>query len=213
MTFSHTHKVEVNAEVSVYLLSYNSFEPEAYVNKLNPIEQKRLLQFGHPAKKMEFIATRLLKESLFPNSAIQHSEIGAPFLEADYPTPYISISHTTNMVGIATSSFPIGMDLEPISHKAKKIMHKFLNEKELLQLNCEDEKEITRAWSAKEALYKLAGRKEILFQEDLLLEKLSADTWQGTICNPDGHLTCPLRFFQSEHTILTINEKPCIRVE
>jgi len=186
------------------LLSYNDFDPYDFEKDLLPIEFNRLKSIQHEVKQREFVATRMLRNSIFGKDEITYDSIGAPHIGA---RKYISISHTTDIVGIAISDFKIGFDLEPIRAKAIKLFPKFLHEEELAIFDTKSELEMTMAWSAKETLYKLAGRKEIIFKDDLRLHK-EGDNWVGTIHNPDAIIHVPLRVFDSGHNVLTINSDP-----
>jgi hypothetical protein len=64
---------------------------------------------------------------------------------------------------------------------------------------------VTQLWSAKEALYKLAGRKEILFIEELLISKTLDGAIKGTIINPDHELYVKLDIFEFNGMFITIN--------
>jgi hypothetical protein len=69
---------------------------------------------------------------------------------------------------------------------------------------------MTKVWSAKEALYKLAGRKQIIFKTDLLLNKQTEDIWEGRIINPNVHLKVELNIFVKDQCVITINDGPIL---
>ena len=204
MDFSNIHKISINGSTQINLLSYNDFIPENFSGELLTSEIQRLKNILNKVKKREFVATRMLRNSIFGLDEISYDAIGAPHIGAD---KYISISHTLNIVGIAVSEYKIGFDIEPIRAKAMKISPKFLHEDELDIFDIKSELEMTMAWSAKETLYKLAGRKEIIFKNDLRLHKVNGK-WFGTIYNPDTIMHVPLRVFDSGHNVLTINSAP-----
>lgn len=155
---------------------------------------------------MEFVATRLLRHDLFGFEHIHYDSHGAPFIEQE---GFISISHSKNLVGIAVNSnYRVGMDLEPHRPNILSVAHKFLTKRERELFDCENPITVTKIWSAKEALYKLAGRKEIIFAKELLLEDiLSNDKWVGVIDNFDHKLRVNLDIFDQNGTIMTINSK------
>src|SRR5690606_26210813 len=112
--------------------------------------------------------------------------------------------------GIAVcDGFRIGMDLEPIASKALRLREKFLNDTEKKILNTSDALEMTLAWSCKEALYKLAGRKKIIFKTELLLLERTAANWRGQIINPDGCIDVELTTIVTPDMVVTLNTKPC----
>ncbi len=204
MDFSNIHKIKINEATEINLLSYKDFSPTNFENELLLNERVRLNTIQNEIKKREFVATRMLRNSIFGKDEITYDHIGAPHIRA---RKYISISHTIDIVGIAVSEYKIGFDLEPIRAKAIKLFPKFLNDEELEIFDTKSEIEMTMAWSAKETLYKLAGRKEIIFKDDLTLHKENGN-WFGTIYNPTTIIHVPLRVFDSGHNVLTINSAP-----
>lgn len=205
MIFSTVHSIAINNSTGINLLSHKEFVPENFLGELLPNEIKKLETFKNENKKREFIATRILRNKIFGKDEITYDTIGAPHIGAE---KYLSISHTANIVGIAVSDYKIGFDLEPIGTKVLRLYQKFLHNDELEIFNTSCELEMTMAWSAKETLYKLAGRKKIIFKDELRLHK-EGDLWFGTIYNPSTILQVPLRVFDSGTNVLTINSAPC----
>jgi phosphopantetheinyl transferase (holo-ACP synthase) len=115
-------------------------------------------------------------------------------------------------VGLAfCKDFQIGLDLEPMAEKAKKVCHKFLSKTEKVLLDIESADEMTKVWSGKEALYKLAGRKGIIFSESLLLNKADDNLWKGIIEFTHLRKIVSLRILEINDFVLSVNDKP-IRV-
>lgn len=204
MVLSNIHAIEINSSTTIHLLSYNTFEIENHLDSLTEKEVERLNTIRHNIRKMEFVATRILRTAVLGKKEINYSSIGAPSISS---SEFISISHTTQMVGIAVSKYHVGFDLEPIRDKAIKLKSKFLHDEEFNALEVEDELEMTTVWSMKESLYKLAGRKEIIFKDDLRLVKNEED-WTGTIFNPDHTIVAKMKTFHSGNNVLTINHEP-----
>jgi phosphopantetheinyl transferase len=204
MDISNIHRIDINPETTVYLLSYKAYEIRDYLDSLTHNEQNRLKSISHPTRQLEYVATRILRTSIFGKKEVLYSSIGAPSLNED---SFISISHTTNIVGIAVSAYQIGFDLEPIRDKAKKLSDKFLHPEEKKALDPNDDLEMTTVWSMKESLYKLAGRKKIIFKDELRLTKEETH-WNGTIFNPNETIHTKMRTFHSGNNVLTINSAP-----
>jgi 4'-phosphopantetheinyl transferase len=202
MDFSSIHELQFG-KTRTYVLSYRDFNTHIHIGDLTELEKERFQQISHPVKQREFIAIKLLKSHLFGKVDIHYNDVGAPFILNQ--NLEISISHTNGMVGLSVADYKVGFDLEPISYKAKRISHKFLSENEKQNMDVDSEIEMTKAWSAKEALYKLAGRKKIIFSSDLLLSRRSENHWIGTIINPDHRIECDLTFSISDDNILTVN--------
>lgn len=194
--------------VNIHLMYFQDFEPSEYLDQLTDQEQERFFSFRHQNRKCEFVATRILRHSLFGYEHIHYDEHGAPYIEDE---GFISISHAPGVVGLAISkNFKVGLDMEPKRNKAYFLQSKFLSEKEKQLFDTLSEDEMTKVWSAKEVLYKLAGRKKILFKEHLLLDKKSDEIWSGRIINPDQTIHVELYIFDHNNLIISINPSSCI---
>lgn len=186
----------------IHTVQFPEFNPEEYLHVLTDSELDRYRSFSHIKRQREFIATRALRHELYGNEHIHYTPEGAPYIDKD---TFISISHSGNMVAIAENhSFPVGMDLELIRKDIQRVMHKFLSEAELDFFDCEDATLVTSIWSAKETLYKLAGRKQILFSDELHISRVN-DQWRGRIVNPDHDLLVNLDIFERNGIIFTLN--------
>ena len=194
--------------VDVHLLYYENFVTSEHEHNLLPGEFKRLQQLKHPARRREFVATRVLRTLVFGNDPIHYSVLGAPYIEGE---GFISISHAPHVVGLATcTDFPVGLDLEPIRSKVLRVKHKFLSANESASLDTESVVEMIKVWSGKEALYKLAGRKAIIFKESLLLTKINAEHWDGRICFPESKRNVTMNIEQSNDFVISVNRgAPC----
>lgn len=191
-------------DTRIYLLEFtDDFDSVQYLSSLSEIELERYFQFTNDKRRKEFVATRLLFHSIYGFLEIKYEAHGAPYI-ADHD--YISISHAQNLVGFAcNAAHQVGFDIELIHPKILSLYTKFLNEAEIEQFDVSDPKELISCWSMKETLYKLAGRKEILFKEELLLDKNSDLIIKGKICNPECEIVVDLQKMQYKNFILTTN--------
>lgn len=198
-----------SGSTDIHLLRFEPFDPISEINKLTRDELERLNTFNSESRRMEFVATRILRHQVFGFEHIHYDTHGAPFIEGE---GYISISHTHRYVGIAMNKeHTVGLDLETHRSTIANVQHKFLNDHEKNVFNIASYLEVTKIWSAKEALYKLAGRKKIIFKTELLLDKVN-DQWKGKIINPDEIISVDLDIFDKDNTIISINNGP-IRIE
>ena len=196
-------------DACIYLCKYVDFNPADYVEFLTEIEIQKMFSFGHLARRREFVATRILRHRIFGFEHIHYDAFGAPYVEKE---GYISISHGKNYVGIALNqNYKIGLDLETPRDNILEIMPKFISPEEMQQFDITDPMEVTKIWSAKEALYKLAGRKQIIFKTDLCLSKVDAANWKGRIVNPDHDLLVNLNIFEFDGTIVSINTQEIVK--
>ncbi len=93
----------------------------------------------------------------------------------------ISISHAAPYVAVLISqSSSCGVDVEEKKEKLKRLAPKFLTEAELKQTN-ENLGALAIAWGAKEAIYKLHGRKQLIFKDNIALFNLDKIKAKGQI--------------------------------
>jgi 4'-phosphopantetheinyl transferase len=193
-------------ETLIYTLSFSDFEPLNYLDHLTVQEIERFEAFSHEHRKREFVATRILRHSIFGFKHIHYNAVGAPYIEGE---GFISISHAENLVGIAVNPFyQIGLDLELIQDKAFRVQSKFLNESEISSFDTSNHQTMTACWSAKETLYKLAGRKKIDFKKDLMLYCKEENVWLGKIINPEVIFSLDLQIIKYNNYIITFNSSP-----
>ena len=207
MNFIH-HKVE-SFQSTMHFLEYGIFDPQDFMDQLTDLEKESYFKFKHPKRQREFLATRILRHSIFGFKHIHYNATGAPYI---YGEGFISVSHSNNMIGIAVNKeFQVGFDLESKSDKAKRLHTKFLNQQERIIFDTDDEVEMTKCWSAKETLYKLAGRNFIDFKNELILNRTDSDEFVGTIINPNETITVNFHDFIYKDQIVTINKLPVVR--
>ena len=110
---------------------------------------------------------------------LQNDATGRPFLAELDLGPAVSLSHSGEWVAalLAPVGAAVGIDVEAVRDKALRIARKFLNTEELAateQLTAAYPNHTTEVysllWSAKETLYKLAGKRGIIFRQNLLLD-------------------------------------------
>jgi phosphopantetheinyl transferase len=189
--------------VKVHIMEFNDFEPSHFLDNLTEIEIERYLSFSHIQRKREFVASRMLRHEVVGFEHIHYDSIGAPYIKGE---GYISISHTSHLVGIAVSEkFKLGLDIEVIRPKILNIQHKFLSVEELTFIDSESVEELTKVWTAKEALYKVSGRNGINFRTELFLTKKSEQLWEGKILENDSYLKTQLNIFDYKNCMIAIN--------
>ncbi|QNF31910.1 4'-phosphopantetheinyl transferase superfamily protein [Adhaeribacter swui] len=127
---------------------------------------------SHEKRRAEWLASRILAYQLLQKFTpdfylLLNNETGQPVFENC--ACQISISHTHDQVAVLVSKdYRVGIDIERIQSKVLRVKDKFLSETEK-QFLTNDLVELTIAWSAKETLYKLHGKKNITFSENLIL--------------------------------------------
>ena len=130
-----------------------------------------LNSFSQEQRKKEWLAARILAERLTgeKKTSILYDANNKPFISGS--KRHISISHSHGLLAVILDASETGIDIELVSAKIEKIKHKFMSEDELNALSTEQHQEqLTVYWCAKEALYKLYGKKELEFKRDTMIE-------------------------------------------
>lgn len=200
----HTEHLKVGSS-DLYLMTYGDFEIPSFYDQLTAEELGRMHDFSSLKRQREFVATRVLRHQLFGYEHIHYDQHGAPFIPDQ---GYLSISHGNQLVGIAINKVHrIGFDIEPIRQKILLLREKFMSSEECQLFDCSDVGVLTKLWSAKESLYKIAGRKKIHFKTELILSCDSDLNWFGLIDNYDHVLRVKLAIFDRKDYVISINSE------
>ena len=139
--------------------------------KLNDSEIKTYGTFRHDLRKKQWLAYRaLLKQLLAPfTSAVSYDVHGKPTL--DSRTHHISVSHAGDYaVAVCSENTPVGIDIEKIKERVERVKERFLQEKELESISAENRLEqLYVFWGGKEALFKLHGKPDVDFRNDIYI--------------------------------------------
>jgi len=166
------------SDLSVYLMETDENKLNTYLDSLTEVEFTKFNTIRHPAKQLEFAASRHLRTTLFGKKQIHYSDVGSPYLDND---GFISLSHTHKLVGLAhAKTFNVGLDLESVREKAMKLHTKFMHPSEKNYFDTENAFDMSLLWSFKETLFKLADRKGVHFSTDLIIRK-EGNRFYGTI--------------------------------
>ena len=137
-----------------------------------------LASIHHPQKQIEFFCSRLTIKYLADQIGIRYSgikkdEYGKPYLVGS--TWQFSLTHTAEYIAVAMhQTQSLGIDMEQPSEKLLRIAHKFLSETERNDAGNDLDK-LCIYWSAKEALYKLYGKRKVIFIDNLLVSPFRKD--------------------------------------
>ena len=139
-------------------------------------------QHGHPkGRVLEKEGTRYLLSQMLNKKSVDvlYTEHGQPYLEGY--KQQLSISHSHEKLAVLLhESGPAGVDIEKIRDKVQHIQHKFLNEEERAMAESNTDRLIC-FWAAKEALYKVYGKKELDFVKHLRIHDYDATHVYGSI--------------------------------
>src|SRR5690606_34532105 len=114
-----------------------------------------------------WLASRVLLRYLLKTDSFiscPSDENGKPYLP-DYPYE-ISFTHSYDYAGLMMSQKgPCGIDLELVKNKVVRIKVKFMKPSELAFIQKDHIEQLYASWYAKEAVYKLQGKKGVSFFE------------------------------------------------
>lgn len=135
-------------------------------------EIERLSCIKGEGRRREFLAARILLHFMSGRSErgeLYKDEAGKPHLRDSHF--HVSISHTVDYAAAIAHPNPCGVDVQRIVPKIKRLARKFVGEAERIQLIPEHELlQLHLIWSAKEAMYKAFGRRELDFREHLFVD-------------------------------------------
>ena len=130
---------------------------------------------NHEWRKRQWLASRVLLSTIMLGCpvSIRYDSYNKPYIPGSEIK--ISISHSYDLVAvIADRSKETGIDIEFIKPKIERIADKFMSSREIRALDVRYPIESLYVhWCAKEALYKLYGKKEIFFKKNLRVEPFS----------------------------------------
>jgi len=170
MPLIHFKQINAATKIGVWHIT----EAENFFLSFVPLQRN----ITHPHKRLQHLAGRYLLRELFPDfplSLIQIADTRKPFLEDE--AFHFSISHCGDFAAVIVSTQNrVGVDIEIPHAKIERIQHKFLSEKEknlLTNMDGENIKMLTMAWSIKEAMFKWYSHGEIDFIRHLQIQDIS----------------------------------------
>jgi phosphopantetheinyl transferase len=139
---------------------------------LFPAEQAAINRIKGEGRRREFLAARALLHHMSgrpERGELIKDEAGKPHLhDALF---HVSISHTVNFAAAIAHPNPCGVDVQRIVPRIRRMTAKFIGPGEQLQLTPSHElTQLHLIWSAKEAMYKAFGRRQIDFKDHLFVD-------------------------------------------
>ncbi len=141
--------------------------------RLSEIDLTTLNNFKSEYRKREWLTVRVLLKVLLPAeaTAIEYDSNGKPHLvNRDHS---ISISHTKNFVAVILSkNTGVGIDIETIQPRIEKIAARFVTKEEERFIEPSQKLDYQHViWGTKEVLFKIYGKGELHFLDNILTEK------------------------------------------
>ncbi|QXP73421.1 4'-phosphopantetheinyl transferase superfamily protein [Tenacibaculum sp. AHE15PA] len=154
-----------------------SFENLSEGIELTQSSKDRVNNMKSDLHRRGFLSVRhLLNKFGYTDADLVYDEYGKPHLKDG---KFISITHSFTFSGIIISDDkPVGIDIEKQRDKILKIAHKFTPIEEYKSIANHDAlvSKLTVVWGAKESLYKIYGKKKLLFLDNIYIENFSFET-------------------------------------
>jgi 4'-phosphopantetheinyl transferase len=155
--------------------------------------------FRSDLRKRQWLAYRvLLKHLLAPLTAdIYYDGNGKPGLDSG--SHYISVSHAGEFAAaVCSEKDAVGIDIEKIKDRIERVKERFLQKNELESLTMENRLEqLYIYWGGKEALYKLNGKPNVDFRNDIYIHPFDY------LCNTNQscRATMTVNKYQKDYTL------------
>lgn len=132
--------------------------------------------------KIEWLASRYLLHKMSGRETrgrLVKDEYGKPTLEhSEY---HISLSHSNQLAAVAAGTEIVGVDIQKIVEKMRRIAPKFMNENEFASLGEDPLLHMHVYWGAKECLYKSYGKRKLDFKKHILIDAFKMERDYGII--------------------------------
>lgn len=125
-----------------------------------------IISSGHSRREAERDAVdRMVAEVIGKEVYVLHHDDGAPYIPGGR---HISITHCRDIAAIAISlDTPVGIDAEQWRPALRRVARKFLSDSEMEIFTTDDD--LLRAWTVKEAVYKIAGGAALDFRHNIAI--------------------------------------------
>ena len=129
-------------------------------------------RFQNDSRRREHLAwRRIVRHELGRRVIIDYNEVGAPVV--DPPNTYISVAHGGDMVAVAIADERVGVDIESLDRNFNRIQSRYMTPAEIALSDSEEW--AARVWAAKEAIYKLYGKREVDLTKDIRITGLDTE--------------------------------------
>lgn len=168
-----------NINDSLRFAAWQISEGEAFFRDDLPLTAEETTEFErhqHPVRRLEWLAGRWLLHRMTGRNerlAIGKSPYSKPFFIGE-PQLQCSLSHSQGTVAALLSEQVCGCDIQVLVEKITRIAPKFMRPDEFEWVDRDEPAQrfeiIHLFWTAKEAMYKAHGLKELDFREHLFIE-------------------------------------------
>lgn len=167
------YQKQVDAQTTLALWKIEETAEELYSQlQLKTHEKDYLETLNNGKRNLHWLGTRvLLRKMLNTNEYIDVDvdDHGKPYLK-NFPQ-HISLSHSFDYAAVMISETKeVGIDIELVKRKIERVAAKFMSAEELAFIEEANRVEhLYICWCAKEAVYKLHGKKNVSFLQNIRL--------------------------------------------
>lgn len=188
------------------------FISESEQELLNLVHDELDTSIINPYKKREWLAGRALLKELVSQAGIEYqgtlkNEFGKPFLKG--LNHHISLSHSFPYVAAQIDDMrEVGIDIEQPKPKLFNIAHRIMKPEELSDAG-EDMVKHCIYWCAKEAMYKIYGKRGLHFSSQLIVENFkltNSGMLHGTIIANNTEQVVQLRYLVQPDYVLVFTQ-------
>ena len=152
---------------AIWVISESSSE---LLKLLEPthFESKNIEKIHHEHRKNQNIAARITLNLLANKKVyLKYQKNGVPYCDE---FQFISISHSNMVATVIAANNPIGIDIQHINNKILNISSKFINTRDILLNNEENNTNLHLAWCSKEAIYKTLNGLKCSIKDDIIID-------------------------------------------
>ena len=131
------------------------------------------MRFQNEKRRREHLAwRRIVRRELGAKVHIDYNDVGAPIV--DTADRWISVAHGGESVAVAIADKPVGVDIESLSRDFDRVAPRYMTEEEIAL--SEDRRWACFVWCAKEAMYKLYGRRGVELRGELRVDSFDSES-------------------------------------
>lgn len=206
---------------SVFVWEITETEQELFCeNLLSDIDNKRFEKIKSDNHRRSFLAVRCLLQQIgIARENLFYDSNGKPFLTNGQ---HISVSHSYKYAVVAIASEKIGIDIEKIQNRIERLAYRFTHwQPNMEATQVEKISALTKIWTIKESLYKVANVTAVDFKKHLIINDFYPEKnefltrVQHPDCSEDYYTFCnEMEDFVWSLTILNVesnvkNQKIC----
>jgi 4'-phosphopantetheinyl transferase len=199
--------IDTDCKTAIWHIT-ESLEELSSLLVLNSKEEEYLSGIKLVEKKLQWLTSKTLLQEIFKTNQrikIKKDAFGKPFL-VDLPYQY-SLSHTGAYVAISINKALVGVDIEQNKSKIERMTDKFMSKIEFNNCPAENKTEYYHViWGAKEALFKLYGKGELIFIDHLIIHpfnfSISGGFTTANIIKENINISCKIVYEMINDCIL-----------